>query len=285
VLGRLDDALAVYAKALALDPSNAVYLADAGLCQLDIGDPIRAERLIDRSIAVGPESVDPNIAMHLLKLYRGDEAGALEYARRANAVQSRVDIGARALEFIRDHELRAGRISAALALYEESYPELLNAEDPEVDRANYRAAIDLALVFSIAEQPQRADRLLDRSLAQIQNMTRLSILGFGIDDVRIYAMRGERQRALSALRQAIDAGWRSFWWYSLEHDLSLESLHDEPEFQAMVAEIKADMAAQLESVREMERNGELEPIPEVSSTSANLRRQVIYSPSKSPAMG
>ncbi len=46
----------------------------------------------------------------------------------------------------------------------------------------------------------------------------------------------------------------------------LESLHDEPEFQAMVAEIEADMAAQLARVREMERNGELEPIPEVSAT-------------------
>ena len=32
----------------------------------------------------------------------------------------------------------------------------------------------------------------------------------------------------------------------------------------MVAEIEADMAAQLERVREMERNGELEPIPELA---------------------
>ena len=31
-------------------------------------------------------------------------------------------------------------------------------------------------------------------------------------------------------------------------------------------EIEADMAAQLARVREMERNGELEPIPEVSAT-------------------
>jgi hypothetical protein len=38
-------------------------------------------------------------------------------------------------------------------------------------------------------------------------------------------------------------------------------------YQAMVAEIEADMAEQLERVREMERNGELEPIPEVSATS------------------
>ena len=34
----------------------------------------------------------------------------------------------------------------------------------------------------------------------------------------------------------------------------------------MVEEIEADMAAQLARVREMERNGELEPIPEVSAT-------------------
>ncbi len=43
-------------------------------------------------------------------------------------------------------------------------------------------------------------------------------------------------------------------------------MRDEPEFQAIVAEIEADMAAQLERVREMEKTGELEPIPEVSAT-------------------
>jgi hypothetical protein len=71
-------------------------------------------------------------------------------------------------------------------------------------------------------------------------------------------------RTPTALRQAIDEGWRLGWWY-WERDPNLESLHDEPEFQAMVAEIEADMAAQLARVREMERNGELEPIPEVSA--------------------
>jgi hypothetical protein len=71
---------------------------------------------------------------------------------------------------------------------------------------------------------------------------------------------------LSTLRQAIDEGWRSLWWYYLKYDPILEPLHDEPEYQAMVAEIEADMAAQLARVREMERNGELEPIPEISAT-------------------
>jgi glucan phosphorylase len=84
--------------------------------------------------------------------------------------------------------------------------------------------------------------------------------------VQIYALQGDKQKALSALQQAIDEGWRNSWWYDLKQDPTLESLHDEPEFQAMVAEIEADMAAQLARVREMERNGELEPIPEVSAT-------------------
>jgi len=108
--------------------------------------------------------------------------------------------------------------------------------------------------------------MLDRSLQHIATLRRLGNFGYGSADVQIYALQGEKQKALSALRQAIDEGWRSLWWYYLKQDPTLESLHDEPEFQAMVAEIEADMAEQLERVREMERNGELEPIPEVSAT-------------------
>ncbi len=91
-------------------------------------------------------------------------------------------------------------------------------------------------------------------------------IGWGIADVQIYALRGEKEQALSALRRAIDEGWRVEWWYQLKLKPDLEPLHDEPEFQAMVAEIEADMAAQLARACEMERNGELESIPEVSAT-------------------
>jgi hypothetical protein len=56
------------------------------------------------------------------------------------------------------------------------------------------------------------------------------------------------------------------WRLQLLYNSNLEFIHDIPEFAANVAEIEADMAAQLARVREMERNGELEPIPEVSAT-------------------
>jgi hypothetical protein len=138
----------------------------------------------------------------------------------------------------------------------------LNEGDPTVDSSNWIAAIELALISSKTGDQGHADLLLNRSFQHIQTLPRLSSSGYGIADVQIYALQGEKEKALSALRQAIDEGWRSLWWYSLKLDPTLESLHDEPEFQAMVAEIEADMAAQLARVREMERNGELEPIPE-----------------------
>jgi tetratricopeptide (TPR) repeat protein len=198
--------------------------------------------------------------MQLLHLYRGDEAAALEYGRKALARNP-----LRVPFLLRDHALRAGRYAEARALYEESHPGLLNEGDPTVDGSNWFAAIDLALVLSKAGEQERADLLLNRSLGQIQTLPRLGEGGYRISDVRIYALQGDKQRALSALRQAVNEGWRNLWWYYLKRDPILESLHDEPEYQAMVAEIEADMAAQLERVREMERNGELEPIPELAA--------------------
>jgi hypothetical protein len=56
------------------------------------------------------------------------------------------------------------------------------------------------------------------------------------------------------------------WRWQIRHNSNLESIRGTTEFDAMVAEIEADMAEQLARVREMERNGELEPIPEISAT-------------------
>jgi hypothetical protein len=84
--------------------------------------------------------------------------------------------------------------------------------------------------------------------------------------VELHALRGEKERALVALRGHTARRTTQWWRWYLLHDPNLESLHDEPEYQAMIAEIEADMAAQLARVREMERNGELEPIPEISAT-------------------
>jgi tetratricopeptide (TPR) repeat protein len=261
-IGQLDEAVVRYAKAMSLDPGDPNPLASLGWLFLDLGAPDEAESWIERSLELGPESYWPNIVLALLHLYRDDEA-ALDFAHESLAKDP---YNFAAGWILRSHALRAGRYSDARAFYEEIYPELLNEEAPEIDsRMRYLNAIDLALPLSKLGEQERADLLLERSLQHIQAVPRFGWDGYWIADVRIYALQGEKQKALSALRQAIDEGWRALWWYYLERDPSLESLHGEPEFRAMVKEIEADMAAQLGRVREMERNGELEPIPEVSA--------------------
>jgi TolB-like protein/Flp pilus assembly protein TadD len=266
ISGEYGEAVRWLRKALSADPGDPFISAHLGRFFMDLGDPNRAENWIHHSIELSPESFVPNQAMLLLHVYRDNEAAGLEYGRKAFAIEQVWYLQVHPVELLGDHELRAGRYTEALALYEEIHPELLNEDEPRVHNRNYRVAIDLASVFYETGEQDRADLLLKLSSQHIEALTRLGWAGYGIADVKIYALQGDKQKALSALRQAIDEGWRSLWWYSLKQDPNLESLHDEPQFQAMVVEIEADMATQLARVREMERNGELEPIPEVSAT-------------------
>jgi len=165
-----------------------------------------------------------------------------------------------AAAYLRDRDLRAGRYAQARARYEAAFPELLNENEPEIDGTNYGAAINLALILSATGERDRADLLLESSLAFIETIQRLGFEGSWISDVQIYALQGRTAEALGALREAIDSGWRSLWWYYLKHDRNLDSIRNEPEFQAMVKEIEVDMATQLERVRGMEREGELAPV-------------------------
>jgi hypothetical protein len=55
----------------------------------------------------------------------------------------------------------------------------------------------------------------------------------------VYAKLGDKPQSLIWLRRAADGGNHS--WYALVKHPWLESLHNEPEFQAIVAKIKADL--------------------------------------------
>jgi tetratricopeptide (TPR) repeat protein len=249
VSGQLDKAVEWKKKSVSIDPGHTFYRTDLGFLYLDLGDPGEAEGWMRQASAQNPEGFWPNLGMQWLHAYQGDETAALDYGRRAFAINPRVSF---VLSVLRDHELRAGRHTEARALYAKSYPGLLNDSEPKIDGANYRAAIDLALVLSKTGEHDRVDMLLNRSLQHIQTISRLGDDGYRIADVQIYALQGEKKKALSALRQAIDAGWRGIWWYYLKHDPILASIHDEPEFQAMVQEIEADMTTQLARLSERE---------------------------------
>jgi len=251
------EAIVWLSRVITLDPKNPDEQAQLGRYFLNLGDPDKAEYWFQASIELGPGKLNARAGMMFLHLNRNDEAAAVDEAR--NLLTDFPDSYA-PLMLLRNHELRAGRYIEARALYEKFRPELMR-EDPEVGRTHRGGAVDLALVLLKTGETEQADLLLNRRLQYIQTRPRLGAMAYPWVAVQIFALQGKKQEALLALRQALDEGSLEGWWYVLYHEPNLESLHDEPEFQAMVAEIEADMAAQLALVREMERTGELAAIP------------------------
>ncbi|MCH8891520.1 MAG: hypothetical protein IH827_10670 [Myxococcales bacterium] len=207
----------------------------------------------------------------LLHLDRHEEAEAIELAREITQPDA-LKLGAQgaALRIANAPNLAAGHYEEIITEYLTDYPELRDAKVPnEFSTSIWEAFIvtlDLASVYLQAGEEAKAESLLSAAESEIPHWPQTAAwgLGYGFANVDLHALRGEKEKALAALREGAANGTRYMWRLQLLYNPNLESIRDTPEFAAIVAEIEADMAEQLARVREMERNGELEPIPEVS---------------------
>lgn len=255
--GQLDEALIWFKEALARNPGNARITALIGLLYLDLGGETEAEHWINTSLELQPDGVFSIWAKEMLLLSQGESTEATDYAGKVLQQEPGWGIS---LADMRNHDLLMGLAADASARYEKQFPMLFRDDDPEIDRSNVDAAINLGLVMISLGRPARAQLLLDRSLEYVESTTipRLHwyLIAYGIpQQVQIYALQGKTEKALEVLGQAVDNHWRGFWWYWLEHDPNLDSIRDEPAFKAMVEEIKVDMAEQLERVRQEAKTG------------------------------
>jgi len=253
--GRVDEAVVEIRKALALDPGNPLnHLRLAAFWEI-LGASPEADRALASVRSVEPSGWYSAWVAAYIAFRRGDLSAAAEYANTALAIFSDDEF---TLMILGLNDLDFGRAEIAIARYEDAVPALADAQDPVVDVSNYGRAIDLAYLLQSTGETERADLLLARALAVTETMPRLGANGYGIRDVVIYAMQGQKKRAFAALRQAVDEG-SGLLLSSFSR--KLESLHGEPEYQAIIAENDARLAAQRERVREMEANGELAPMP------------------------
>ena len=249
-----------YRKALALDPDNPLLPTLLGLVFLELADDETAENWINKALRQAPEHSWANGAMAMLQSYRGDSERVRHYADEVLRIEPRWRFGT-VLSHGRVRDLRDGNYEEVLNRYESSFPELFG-ETPAVNSVTYRPAIDVAGLLLLSGEAKRAAELLADCQKQIADTIRVGIYGFWVSDVQILALQGKTNAALTALRQAVDQGWRTDWRYFFYVDPNLDSIREEPEFQAILSDIKKDMAAQLERARAMEANGELVEIPE-----------------------
>jgi tetratricopeptide (TPR) repeat protein len=228
-------------KAIQLDPDSPKYVYSLAMHYSDLGEPARAVDLLSKVADRSADDSGFHYFTALAQLYVGDHRAALRHAQRSLDLYPRY---AYPLALIRDEDLRAGRADKARSRYQKSYPELFETPAPHIDRSNFTAAIDLALVMQRLGEAERADQLLNGAERVISTIPRLGYWGYELSDVQIHALRKEKTQALTALREAERAGWRIDWRYFRDFDPALASIRGEPEFKAVFADIERDLAQQ-----------------------------------------
>ncbi len=257
--GRLDQAIVRLREGASLDPDNPLYVGWLVFMWSLIGDQTEAERMLERARTLAPDSGWTHFGSMFLRLNQGQLA---EAAGDAEALLAESPTDGDALSVLGQIDMRAGDFETALERYRAAEPGLIENADPLIDYSNYRDAVRVAVILQQLGNNRRADLLLDTTMEFIQTMNRLGWDGYGITDVQIFAMRGMKDEALAALREAVDSGWRTSWRFLLKHDAILSSLHGEPGLQVIVDELETDMATQLIHIREIAAEGRLTPLPD-----------------------
>jgi tetratricopeptide (TPR) repeat protein len=248
--GRLDLGIRWSLESYARDPRYITNLYALGIYYLALGDDDTAEYWIDQALSSGPDRFQPNTAAALLSFYRGNETEVLDAADRLQAIAPGNKLTLYLL--VASRRYRETLRSAA-----ESFPELACDHEPEISRLNLFPAINVSLALEKTGDPECANRLLDNALEQMRDIPRLGFFGYGFADVEVYARQKRKEQALAALRKAIDDGWRVFWWTQGDRSPHTELLRGDPEFSAMIDEVRSEMASQLNRVREWEPQDEL----------------------------
>ena len=245
VFGQLDEAVVWLHKAIELDPGNPDHIRWMGMVFLDLGDYQAGERWMRRAMDMAPKQYTSLWGAVYLARYLGDQERAVAAAQ---AMLNVIPNNWLSLLVLRDADYRAGNITAALERYRQARPDLIESEAPVIDATNFGWAIEIANILLKTGDRDRAMKLLQGARSAIATRPRLGFSGFGISDVEIHALMGDRDLALDLLARAIEEGWRSSWRVGTERNDNLASLRGDPRFQILLAGIEADMEAQLSRV-------------------------------------
>lgn len=213
---------------------------------LHLGDGSSAENCVRQLSEFHPEKLQTFNARYWLQVYQGEYGLA---KATLEAVLQRFPGRSWAVTLLAGLIAGQGDPEHALRLMADVLPGLLE-DEVELTATDLDSALTFASILHANGETGQRDVLLDAMQARMATMDRVRGYGYGVLDVYIHAMRGDRDRAIASLREAIDAGWRvtigspEFTWWHLDSDWRLESLHEEPDFIALLDELETDILRQ-----------------------------------------
>jgi len=242
-LGHLGQAQRWNHEARKRNPDDHNWSAEClGFC--DLGDVVSAENCAKQAREAHPEKIVTGVTWATMSECRGDLDEAIKKVER---LSERLP-GWRGYDrWLADMVAGQGDVERARRLMAEVFPELLE-DGLEPAAIDLDSALVFAAILHSNGETERRDVLLQALEERIATMHRTRGIGYGVLDVYVHAMRGDRDKAIAALRDAIDIGWRggNFGGWMLRQNWKLAGLHQDPEFIALMDELEADIRKQRE---------------------------------------
>ena len=258
--GRFDLTWPWFIKSFSTDPEDFENWSHLGWYAEMLGNPLWADRYMDRALQLGPEEPAVLKCLAQLLMHRGNTAEATVIAHRAleEGLDDRWSSNHVFLRLVRDEALETGNFEKAIAWYRTLHPELFR-DSPKITVDNVNSAADLALLMRVAGDPETTEALIKAGLTWYEETQPPGVHGYllNIVDIELLALNGEIDAALDALQIAVNDGWNFNWTFSLDNE-NLASLRDQVEFQAIGAHLESEMAIQLEAITRLPYMGEFD---------------------------
>ncbi len=245
--GKLIEAGYWSGDAARIDPLDYENPATSVFIYVSAGDMEMAERRMIEALELGPEEPYPLSAQAYFLFHNGERERAIDIARAslAKGLDDRWGSDGVFLRLVADDALVSGRYQEALAWFEQKVPELLG-ELPQVDSTNMIKAVDLGHLLLAAGREAKARYLLETVVDAFDAEYTLGAANYplGVSKVESLALLGRPDEALSELRRLFEDGWRMSWRFYTQLTHHMDAIRDNTEFQAIVADIEADLQRQ-----------------------------------------
>ena len=284
--GRADEMVRLLSKAARLDPRNPEYPGLNGFAYLALGD---------YDMALAHFRLAEMIAYTDMDAERGRAAGeafALLYAGRTREAIEKLEVLQDTpwlgrpqlhapLNALAGIDLRDGHPERALSRFRQHRPECF-ADVEFKDLSDSCPMLALARILQEVGDEERVQEFVLGYTPVLQESwdnfwSHLDYRKEAFVQARYEAIAGRHEQALTMLEDLVAAGFRGWvtsewdWRFFAYYDITLDSIRDHPRFRATIAVIEADMAQQLENVREMQRRGEVPTLEEVNALIASAR--------------
>jgi tetratricopeptide (TPR) repeat protein len=257
-MGRFDLMWPWYIKAMDFGPDDHELWAYLAYYSEMVGAPEWVDSYLSRARVIGPGTPTVRVCTAYILALRGRADEALPIARDALAASLADRLSSKSvfLRFLRDEALRSGHFDEALVAYREHHPELF-IDLPEIEVGNIFAAADLVLLLRRSAKPQEAEVLINAAIDWYERSQFRGVHGglTAITDIHLFALNGDKEKALNTLALAVASDWTSDWQWHLSNP-NLDSIRDEPKFLDTVARLEDKMATQLAVIRALPDMGE-----------------------------